>query len=355
MVSMTDTITLTKAERMELERRVASRTGRAEDARRARAILLLAEGHTWDEACDRVPCSRGFLASWWKRFEQERIAGLYSRHVGQVATILTPELEARILDITRKGSPDGATHWSTRKLGDRLGISHMMVARVWRKHGLKPHRIERYMASNDPDFEKKAADIIGLYLNPPAHAAVFCVDEKTHIQALDRKDPVLPLSPGRAERHGFEYFRHGTLSLYAAFNTKTGQVLGKTADRHTSAEFVAFLADIVVNQPRGKEIHVIADNLSAHKSQTVKDFLAENPTVHLHFTPTYSSWLNQVELWFGKIERDVIARGVFTSVSDLKNKLMRYIRQYNKAPRTVKWKYADPSRHISTESVVTGH
>ncbi len=142
----------------------------------------------------------------------------------------------------------------------------MMVARVWRKHGLKPHRIERYMASNDPDFEKKAADIIGLYLNPPAHAAVFCVDEKTHIQALDRKDPVLPLSPGRAERHGFEYFRHGTLSLYAAFNTKTGEVLGKTAERHTSAEFVAFLTDIVINQPRGKEIHVIADNLSAHKS-----------------------------------------------------------------------------------------
>jgi transposase len=355
MVSMTDTITLTKAERMELERRVASRTGRAEDARRARAILLLAEGHTWDEACDRVPCSRGFLASWWKRFEQERIAGLYSRHIGQVASILTPQVEARILDITRRPPPDGATHWSTRKLGERLGVSHMMVARVWRKHGLKPQRIERYMASNDPDFQKKAADIIGLYLNPPAHAAIFCVDEKTHIQALDRKDPVLPLSPGRLERHGFEYYRHGTLSLYAAFNTKTGEVLGKTAARHTSAEFVAFLADIVVNQPRGKEIHVIADNLSTHKTEQVAMFLEAHPNVHLHFTPTYSSWLNQVELWFGKIERDVIARGVFTSVTDLRKKLMRYIRQYNKAPRTVKWKYADPSRHISTESLVTGH
>jgi transposase len=355
MVSMTDTITLTRAERMELERRVASRTGRAEDARRARAILLLAEGHTWDEACDRVPCSRGFLASWWKRFEQERIAGLYSRHIGQVASILTPEVEARILDITRRPPPDGATHWSTRKLGERLGVSHMMVARVWRKHGLKPQRIERYMASNDPDFQKKAADIIGLYLNPPAHAAIFCVDEKTHIQALDRKDPVLPLSPGRLERHGFEYYRHGTLSLYAAFNTQTGEVLGKTAARHTSAEFVAFLADIVVNQPRGKEIHVIADNLSTHKTEQVAMFLQTHPSVHLHFTPTYSSWLNQVELWFGKIERDVIARGVFTSVTDLRKKLMRYIRQYNKAPRTVKWKYADPSRHISTESLVTGH
>lgn len=354
MAFMTDAITLTNAERMELTRRANSRTDRAEDARRARLILLLADGHTWDEASERIDCSRGFVASWSKRFAEQRIAGLYSRHIGQVATVLTPELEARILESTRH-APSSSTHWTTRKLAEQLGISHMMVARVWRKHGLKPHRIERYMASNDPDFEKKAADIIGLYLNPPAHAAVFCVDEKTHIQALDRKDPVLPLSPGRAERHGFEYFRHGTLSLYAAFNTKTGEVLGKTADRHTSAEFVAFLTDIVINQPRGKEIHVIADNLSAHKSQTVKDFLEAHPKVHLHFTPTYSSWLNQVELWFGKIECDVIARGVFISVSDLKRKLMRYIRHFNKAPRTVKWKYADPSRHISTKSVGTGH
>jgi transposase len=340
---------------MELTRRASSRTGRAEDARRARLILLLAEGHTWDEASERIECSRGFVASWSKRFAEQRIAGLYSRHRGQSASVLNARLEARILELTRRAPPDGSTHWSTRTLGARLGISHMMVARVWRKHGLRPHRIERYMASNDPDFEKKAADIIGLYLNPPQHAAVFCVDEKTAIQALDRKDPVLPLSPGRIERHGFEYYRHGTLSLYAAFNTKTGKVLGKAAARHTSAEFVAFLGELVANQPRGKEIHVIADNLSAHKTSRVDEFLENHPNVHMHFTPTYSSWLNQVELWFGKIERDVIARGVFTSVSDLKRKLMRYIQHYNKAPRTVKWRYADPSRHISTESVVTGH
>jgi transposase len=206
MASMTDAITLTNAERMELTRRANSRTDRAEDARRARLILLLAEGHTWDEASERIDCSRGFVASWSKRFAEQRIAGLYSRHIGQVATVLTAELEARILEATRH-APSSSTHWTTRKLAAHLDVSHMMVARVWRKHGLKPHRIERYMASNDPDFEKKAADIIGLYLNPPAHAAVFCVDEKTAIQALDRKDPVLPLSPGRAERHGFEYFR----------------------------------------------------------------------------------------------------------------------------------------------------
>jgi transposase len=231
----------------------------------------------------------------------------------------------------------------------------MTVARIWAKHGLKPHRLEGYIASNDPDFETKAAEVIGLYLNPPQHAAVFCVDEKTAIQALDRKGPVLPLSPGRAERHGFEYFRHGTLSLYAAFNTKTGEVLGKTAERHTSAEFVAFLNDIVVNQPRGTEIHVIADNLSAHKTKRVKEFLERHPSLHLHFTPTYSSWLNQVELWFAKIERDVIARGVFTSVPDLKRKLMRYIRQYNATAKPVRWKYFDPSRRITPDSIVTVH
>jgi transposase len=267
----------------------------------------------------------------------------------------TPQAEARILQATRRAPDDGATHWSTRKLAAQLGVSHMRVARVWAKHGLKPHQLERYMASTDPEFETKATDIIGLYLNPPQHAAVFCVDEKTAIQALDRKDPVLPLSPGRAERHGFEYYRHGTLSLYAAFNTKTGEVLGKTADRHTSEQFVAFLTDLVATQPTGQEIHVIADNLSAHKTTRVTEFLQTHATVHLHFTPTYSSWLNQVELWFAKIERDVIARGVFTSVRDLAKKLMRYIRQYNKAPKIVKWKYGDPSRRISPHLPVTGH
>ena len=349
-------MTLSKVEQMELTQRAASQAGRADEARRARLILLLGAGHTWAAIRDKLDCTDSFIDRWSKRFAAERLAGLFSRHAGQLPTTLTPRLEARILEWSVKRKPTaGATHWSTRRLADRLGISHMMVARVWRKHALRPHRLEGYMTSNDPDFETKAAEIIGLYLHPPQHAAVFCVDEKTAIQALDRKDPVLPLSPGRAERHGFEYYRHGTLSLYAAFNTKTGEVLGKTAARHTSAEFIAFLTDIVAHQPRGKEIHVIADNLSAHKSPPVKDFLAAHRTVHLHFTPTYSSWLNQVELWFAKIERDVIARGVFTSVPDLKRKLMRYIRHYNKAPKTVKWKYFDPTRRITSQSAVTVH
>jgi transposase len=353
---MSSTIILSAMEQAELNQRAASQAGRADEARRARLILLLEAGFTWAEIRDKLACNDAFIDRWSKRFVAERLAGLFSRHAGQTATTLTPALEARILEWTVKRKPaDGSTQWSTRKLAEALDISHMMIARVWRKHALKPHRIEGYMASNDPDFETKAADIIGLYLHPPQHAAVFCVDEKTAIQALDRKDPVLPLSPGRAERHGFEYYRHGTLSLYAAFNTKTGEVLGKTASRHTSAEFVAFLTDIVVNQPRGKEIHVIADNLSAHKTERVEEFLSRHPRVHLHFTPTYSSWLNQVELWFAKIERDVIARGVFTSVPDLKRKLMRYIRHYNKDPKTVKWKYFDPTKRITPTSVVTVH
>jgi transposase len=346
---------LTKAERVELTKRVSGRTVRAEDARRARCILLLAGKHTWAQVRDKLGCNDSFIARWSERFESQRLAGLFSRHKGSEARTLTAALEARILERTRQAPADGSTHWSIRKLAKVLKTHHMTVARVWAKHGLKPHRLERYMVSDDPQFETKAADIIGLYLNPPAHAAVFCVDEKSAIQALDRLDPVLPLSPGRAERHGFEYYRHGTLSLYAAFNTKTGEVLGKATQRHTSAEFVAFLGDIVAHQPKGKEIHVIADNLSAHKTKQVAQFLSQHPTVTIHYTPTYSSWLNQVELWFAKIERDVVSRGVFTSVKDLARKLMRYIRQYNKAPKTVKWKYFDPTRRITTESTVTVH
>jgi transposase len=170
--------------------------------------------------------------------------------------------------------------------------------------------------------------------------------DTTAIQALDRLDPVLPLSPGRAERHGFEYYRHGTLSLYAALDVQPGQVHGKMAHRHTSADFIAFLSEVVQQTPRGKEVHIVLDNLSAHKTQAVRDFLEQNQRVHFHFTPTYSSWLNQVELWFAKIQRDVIARGVFTSTADLSRKLLKYIRAYAKSARPFRWTYTDPSYRI---------
>src|SRR5271156_3113102 len=261
---------LTRSERTELRERMRSRTLPAEDVRRARLMLLLAQGKSYLAIRQVLGCNPNYISRWKGRFAAERLAGLYSRHRGRAVEKRTPAMEAKILEWTRRPAADGSTHWSSRKLGKHLGVSHMMVARVWQRAGLKPHRIERYMASDDPDFELKAADIIGLYVKPPQHAAVFCVDEKTAIQALDRLDPVLPLSPGRLERHGFEYRRNGTLSLYAALDVKTGEVLGKTTARHTSQEFVAFLADLVANQPRGQEIHLIADNLSAHKTGQVK-------------------------------------------------------------------------------------
>ncbi len=342
----TQPLVLTPAERAELERRTRSRTGRAQDAMVARVLLLLAAGLTYRDIAARTGRSEPFISKWKRRFVEARLAGLYVRHAGRPVRVRTPQLEARILDATRTAPPDGSTHWSTRRLAKRLKLPHMTVARVWRKHGIQPHRMERYMASNDPDFETKAADVIGLYLHPPQHAAVFCVDEKTAIQALERKDPMLPLSPGRAERHGFEYVRHGTLSLFAALETRTGLVIGQTAERHTSQAFIAFLADLLTRVPARREVHIICDNLSVHKTQRVAEFLAEHPRVQLHFTPTYSSWLNQVELWFAKIERDLIHRGVFTSTKDLARRIRKYIRQYNRDPRPIRWKYDDPAHRI---------
>ena len=338
---------LTTEQRAELECRERSRRGRADAARRARVIRLLADGESYSRITAKTGCSSRTIALWKGRFETDGLTGLTARHRGSKPTVLTPELQARILAWTRRPPPHGATHWSTRSLGRKLGVQHTIIARGWGAAGLQPHRLERYMRSTDPDFETKAADVIGLYLDPPQHAVVFCVDEKTAIQALDRIDPVLPLSPGRAKRHGFEYYRHGTLSLYAALNTHTGEVLGHAVSRHTSDEFVAFLESIVATPPCRRAIHIIVDNLSAHKTQKVRTFLTAHPAVRLHYTPTYSSWLNQVERWFSKIERDVIARGIFTSVTDLRRKLMRYIKHYNKTAKPFRWSYADPTRRIA--------
>jgi len=348
-------LTLTPDERTELERRTRSRKLRAEDVRRAHVILMLADGASFRAITTTVGCYPDYINRWKQRFEQDGLPGPHARYRGQPARVRTPAMEARILAKTQQRPPDGSTHWSTRKLAKVLGVSHVLVARVWRRAGLQPHRLERYMLSDDPDFEQKAADVIGLYLNPPQHAAVFAADEKTAIQALDRLDPVLPLSPGRAERHGFEYYRHGTLSLYAALDTRTGAIIGQTVPRHTSDAFVEFLGDIVATQPSRRDIHVIVDNLSAHKTKTVRAFLDAHPRVHLHFTPTYSSWLNQVELWFGKIERDLLARGIFTSLPDLARKIRRYITCYNKHPKPIRWTYADPSHRITTTSADTVH
>jgi len=334
-------------ERRELTRIARSRKVRAEESQRARILLELTKGSGLREVGRLLNCSVNTVRLWRQRFEDQRLAGLYARHEGRQPERGAERLEAKIIDWTLHRKPgNGSTQWSTRKLARQLGTTHMRIARVWAKAGLQPHRMRRYKASNDPEFESKTADILALYLKPPTHAAVFCVDEKSAIQALDRLDPVLPLSPGRAERHGFEYFRHGTVSLYAALDTQTGAVWGQTSLRHTSAEFVAFLTHLVSTQPAGREIHLIVDNLAAHKTKRVAAFLAQYPNLQMHYTPTYSSWLNQVELWFSKIQRDLIARGIFTSRTDLSRKIMKYIRHYNKQARPFKWTYRNASNRI---------
>jgi transposase len=333
-------------QREELTRWSQSRTLPAGDVFRARLILALADGKSWSQIEVELHTSRPTIARWKRRFEQEGMVGLDPRHKGSDPRKATPSIQARVLRKTTQRPQDGSTHWTCRKLAAAVGLSKSTVQRIWHQARLKPHRLDRYMASNDPQFEEKAADIIGLYMKPPQHAAVFCVDEKSAIQALDRLDPILPMSPGRAERHGFEYYRHGTLSLYAALDVKTGKVVGKTAPRHTSAEFIDFLRDIVATAKWAGEIHIVLDNLSAHKTKAVEEFLEANPKLRFHFTPTYSSWLNQVEIWFAKIERDVIARGVFTSVADLARKLRKYISAYARSAKPFRWTYTDVRRRI---------
>jgi transposase len=337
---------LSKEQHEELLRYAQSRTLPAGDVFRARLLLALAEGKSWSQIEVELQTSRPTIARWKRRFEEQGMAGLEPRHKGSESRAATPAVQARVLRKTTQRPDDGSTHWSCRKMAASLGLSKSTVQRIWRQARIKPHRLDRYMASNDPNFEQKAADIIALYMKPPQHAALFCVDEKSAIQALDRLDPVLPLSPGRAERHGFEYYRHGTLSLYAALDVRTGRVVGKTAPRHTSVEFVGFLNEVVATAKWAREIHIVLDNLSAHKTKAVEEFLSAHPKVRFHFTPTYSSWLNQVEIWFSKIERDVIARGVFTSVADLARKLRKYIRAYGKSAKPFRWTYTDATRRI---------
>lgn len=325
-------------------------------ARRARVILALLDGDSYATIAARFGVTDAFIARWKQRVVAGGVAALGDRPRSGRPDRLDPRVEAKILAKTQERPPAPLTHWTTRRLAKLVGVSHVTVHRVWQRAGLQPHRLERYVTSDDPDFEAKAAAVIGLYLTPPANAVVFSVDEKSHIQALDRLDPVLPLSPGRAERHGFEYQRNGTLSLYAALEVGTGRVEGMTAARHTSATFVRFLDQLVAGQPKRRAIHIIADNLSAHKTKLVQSWLATHPRVTIHYTPTYSSWLNQIELWFAKIERDVIARGIFASTADLRRKLMQYIRLHNKTCQPIQWAYSNVKHRITApRTSVTSH
>jgi transposase len=337
---------LTPTQRGELHAFLRGRNLPVSVAQRMRIILLLDEGVGYRDIHEKLGTPPSTISRWKQRYQKDGVLGLATVHPGQPPQKLNPQLRAKVLERTRQAPPDGSTHWSLRKMAVVMKVNKNLIARIWKEADLKPHRLERYMASNDPQFEQKAAAIIGLYLNPPQNAAVFCVDEKSAIQALDRLDRRLPLSPGRAERHGYEYHRHGTLSLYAALNPRTGQLMGQTAARHTSQEFVAFLEEIIATQPDEREVHVILDNFSAHRTALVNQFLQRHPNVRFHFTPTYSSWLNQVESWFSKLQRDVIDRGIFTSVADLKRKIIRYIRLYQKTAKPFQWKYSDLRKRI---------
>lgn len=356
MFTVTMDLKLTPDERTVLTGMLRATTISAGLARRARVVLAVANGDAYGTIAARHGVTDAYIARWKKRVVEGGLPALGDLPRSGRPDRLDPRIEAKILAKTQERPPAPLTHWTTRRMAKLIGVSHVTVQRVWQRAGLQPHRLERYVTSNDPDFETKAADVIGLYLSPPRNAVVFSVDEKSHIQALDRLDPVLPLSPGRAERHGFEYKRHGTLSLYAALNVGTGRVNGMTASRHTSAEFVRFLEALVATQSKRKAIHIIADNLSAHKTKGVADWLALHHHVTMHYTPTYSSWLNQVELWFAKIERDMIARGIFTSTADLRRKLMQYIRAHNKTCQPIQWSYSNVQHRIrASRTSVTVH
>jgi transposase len=324
-------------------------------ARRAQVLLLLAEGLSVRKVEARTGMSLRRIVYWKRRWQQQGLDGLLDAARPGRPKKLTAEKEAAILAATQSPPARPISHWSSRRLASRVGVSHVTVMRVWHKAGLQPHRLQRYMASPDPDFERKAKDILGLYLNPPEKAAVFCVDEKTAIQALDRTQPALPLRAGEPERHSVEYVRHGTVSLLAALEVRTGKVQSRCVQRHTSAEFVRFLDEAVVGRRR-KQMHLILDNLSAHKTAAVRAWLERHPQVQFHFTPTYSSWLNQVEIWLGMITRDCIRRGIFRSVPDLVTQILSYVRLYNRNAQPFRWTYRNPKRRIHVSPIsVTQH
>jgi transposase len=338
-------VPLSHSERQTLEAIVRSGTVEARLARRARAILLVAEGLSVRTTGQQVGLAPRMVQHWKHAFLERRVEGLYDAPRPGRPKQIPLSKEARILADTQRRPPVPLTQWSSRLMATRHGVSQSFVIRLWQRHGLKPHHLDYYVASPDPDFEAKAAVILGLYLNPPAHAAVLCIDEKSHIQALDRTQPTLPLAPGRPERHSFEYVRRGTLSLYAALEVSSGRVRGHCVPRHTAAAFVRFLDQAIRGYGR-KEIHIIVDNLSAHKAPAVHAWVATHPRVHLHYTPTYSSWLNQIELWFGKLERDCIERGIFTSTQDLNRKLLAFIDRHNTGARPFLWTYNNPKRRV---------
>ncbi len=311
-------------------------------ALRCRILLLAAKGVANQSIAQQLEVSRPTIVALRAAFTSEGMAAVTGvRKRKREAKVLTPELEQKILDTTLKTRPgDGSTHWSVRTLARHLRVSRTIVHRVWQRHDVQPHRVERFKLSRDPHFEEKVRDIVGLYLHPPDRALVLCVDEKSQIQALDRTAPILPLRPGLPERQTHDYKRHGTTTLFAAFNILNGKVIGTCQERHRSREFVRFLTHLEKNLPTGQDVHLIMDNYSTHKSAEVQRWLKpkKRRRFHFHFTPTSSSWLNQVERFFALITERMIRRGTFHSVHELETAIYHWLAGWNGAPTPFTWK-----------------
>ena len=305
-------------------------------------VLLASEGKTNLEISKQLGLAQLTVGRWRTRFFKEGLKGIEKnrtrgRNQGGRNTLSQKRLRNKIIRMTTQEKPEAATHWTTRTLAKQLGTTHSFVHRVWQSVGLKPHLCRTFKLSNDPRFEEKLEDVVGLYLNPPENAVVLCVDEKSSIQALDRTQPGLPMKKGRAQTMTHDYKRHGTSTLFAALEVVTGRVMGECKSRHRHQEFLGFLKRIDRQTPKDKTLHIIVDNYSTHKHQKVKHWLKQNPRVTLHFIPTSASWLNLVERFFGVITEKQIRRGVFHSVRDLEDKIMQFIDRHNEHPKPFVW------------------
>jgi transposase len=330
-------LSVTEEERARLESLAHRARSQALLARRARVVLACAEGLDNKVVAKRLRCSVGMVGKWRSRFLQSRLEGLYDEpRPGAPRKVSDDQVENVVIQ-TLESTPRGQTHWSTRGLAQASGLSRMTISRIWHAFGLQPHRADTFKLSPDPQLIEKVRDIVGLYMNPPEHALVLCVDEKSQIQALDRTQPLLPLRPGQVERGTHDYKRHGTTSLFAALELKTSRVIGQLHRRHRSREFRQFLDAIEAQVPAELEVHLIADNYGTHKTALIQKWFAKRPRFHVHFTPTYGSWINLVERWFAELTNKRIRRGVFRSVKELESAIREYISVYNEAPKPFVW------------------
>jgi transposase len=306
-------------------------------AHRARLILASAAGKTNTGVAREARVTKQTVGKWRTRFVAQRLDGLLDEPRPGAPRRITDQDVERVVTLTLESRPRDATHWSTRSMARRCGLSQSAVSRMWRAFALQPHRTETFKLSKDPLFIEKVRDIVGLYLNPPDRALVLCVDEKAQIQALDRTQPLLPLRPGQVERRTHDYTRHGTTSLFAALNTTTGHVIGQCHRRHRAIEFQKFLETIDAAVPATLEVHLILDNYGTHKTPAIHRWLAKRPRYHLHFTPTGASWINLVERWFATLTEKQLKRGAYRSTRQLEGAIAQYVALHNEAPRPFIW------------------